>query len=174
MNDCIETIVLRAARLSDMEQIARIYAHYVTHTTVTFETEPPSIDELERRYLDIWVAGTPYLVALEGDTILGYAYAAPFKARAAYRYTLEHSIYLDPNAVGKGLGRKLLEQLIETCSHLGFAEMLATIAGDDNHASLGLHARCGFVPVGLLTRVGFKHDRWLNVTLMQRSLRAQS
>ncbi|MDR3096983.1 MAG: GNAT family N-acetyltransferase [Paraburkholderia sp.] len=174
MSHRAETIVLRAARLSDMEQIARIYAHYVSHTTVTFETEPPSADELARRYREIRAAGAPYLVAAEGETILGYACAAPFKTRAAYRHTLEHSIYLDRGAAGRGLGRMLLEKLIETCTLLGFAEMLATVAGDDNHASLALHARCGFVSVGVLKRVGFKHDRWLDVTLLQRSLRGES
>ncbi|MCG5075063.1 GNAT family N-acetyltransferase [Paraburkholderia tagetis] len=173
MNCSAETITLREARLSDMEQIACIYAHYVTHTTVTFETEPPSVDELAQRYRDIRAAGAPYLAALQGDTVLGYACAAPFKARAAYRYTLEHSIYLDRSAAGKGLGRMLLEKLIEQCTLAGFAEMLATVAGDDNHASLALHARCGFVPVGVLKNVGFKHDRWLDVTLMQRSLRSE-
>lgn len=174
MYQSAETIVLRAARLSDIEQIARIYAHYVSHTTVTFETEPPSADELALRYHEICAAGAPYLVAAEGDRILGYAYAAPFKSRAAYRYTLEHSIYLDRGATGRGLGRTLLEKLIEACTLAGFAEMLATVAGDDNHASLALHARCGFVPVGKLKNVGFKHDRWLDVTLLQRSLRGES
>lgn len=173
MSHSAETIFLRAARLSDMDQIARIYAHYVSHTTVTFETEPPSADEMARRCRDIRAAGTPYLVAVDGETILGYAYAAPFKTRAAYRHTLEHSIYLDRDAAGRGIGRMLLEKLVETCTSSGFAEMIATVAGDDNPASFALHARCGFVPVGKLKRVGFKHDRWLDVTLLQLSLRRE-
>jgi phosphinothricin acetyltransferase len=174
MNPCTQTIAIRAARLSDIEQIARIYADYVTNTTITFETTPPSANELAERYHDIRAAGAPYLVAVDGETVLGYAYAAPFKTRAAYRYTLEHSIYLDPRATGKGLGRALLDELIETCRLLGFAEMIATVAGDDNQASLALHARCGFLPVGVLRKVGYKHDRWLDVTLLQRSLRSET
>jgi phosphinothricin acetyltransferase len=171
MNDSIPNIVIRPACLSDMEQIAQIYAHYVMHTTVSFETVPPTAEELAQRFSDIVAAGAPYFVAVENDVVLGYAYAAPFKPRAAYRYTVEHSIYLAREAIGKGLGRVLLEKLIESCRLLGFAEMLATVAGDHNHASLALHARCGFVPVGVLKNVGYKHDRWLDVTLLQRSLR---
>ncbi|SAL05474.1 N-acetyltransferase GCN5 [Caballeronia calidae] len=171
MSQCTEILLVRAACLSDIEEIARIYAYYVTNTTVTFETVPPSIEEMKRRFDDVVAAGAPYLVAVEDDRILGYAYAAPFKPRAAYARTVEHSVYLASDAAGRGIGRRLLEELVVASRDRGFTEMIATVAGDGNHASLRLHARCGFVPAGILRNVGFKHDRWLDVTLLQRSLR---
>jgi L-amino acid N-acyltransferase YncA len=171
MSQCTEITLIRVACLPDIEEIARIYAYYVTNTTVTFETDPPSVEEMKRRFQAVLAAGAPYLVAVEDDRILGYAYAAPFKPRAAYAKTLEHSVYLASAAAGRGIGRRLLEALIVACRERGFTEMIATVAGDDNQASLQLHARCGFVLAGILKNVGFKHDRWLDVTLLQRSLR---
>ncbi|KKB64837.1 hypothetical protein WM40_02110 [Robbsia andropogonis] len=167
----VDTITIRAATPADMTDVARIYAPYVLSTTISFETEPPSVDAMRQRYHDIVAANAPYLVAVQDDRVVGYAYAGTYKARAAYRFTVEHSVYLDASVTGRGLGRRLLENLITACRRAGFKEMIATVAGDDNAASLGLHARCGFVPIGRLKNVGFKYDRWIDVTLMQLSLR---
>ena len=170
MNQAPDTIVLRPARPSDMAAVAAIYSHYVLHTAISFEIDPPSANVMTQRYEDILAAGAPYLVATHHDTVVGYAYAGTYKPRAAYRHTVEHSVYLEPSAAGRGIGRLLLERLVDACTEAGFREMVATVAGDDNHASLRLHERCGFVLVGKLKNVGFKHGRWIDVTLMQRSL----
>ncbi|WP_347557131.1 N-acetyltransferase family protein [Robbsia sp. KACC 23696] len=164
-------IAIRAATPADMVDVARIYAPYVLSTTISFETEAPSVETMVQRHRDIVAAGAPYLVAVMAGRVVGYAYAGPYKARAAYRFTVEHSVYLDGTVTGRGLGRRLLESLIAACRAAGIQEMIATVAGDDNAASLGVHARCGFVPIGRLRNVGFKYDRWIDVTLMQLSLR---
>jgi phosphinothricin acetyltransferase len=163
-------ITIRAALPSDMADVTRIYAPYVLSTTISFETEVPSVETMMARHHAIVAAGTPYLVAVLDHRVVGYAYAGPYKARAAYRFTVEHSVYLDASVTGRGLGRRLLEALIAACRDAGIKEMIATVAGDDNAPSIGVHTRCGFVPVGRLKHVGFKYDRWIDVTLMQLSL----
>ena len=163
-------ITIRAATSSDMVDVARIYAPYVLSTTISFETDAPSVETMMARHHAIVSTGAPYLVAVLDERVVGYAYAGPYKTRAAYRFTVEHSVYLDASVTGRGLGRRLLEALIAACRDAGIKEMIATVAGDDNAPSIGLHTRCGFVPVGRLKNVGFKHDRWIDVTLMQLSL----
>jgi phosphinothricin acetyltransferase len=166
----VGSIVVRAATEEDMAEIARIYGHYVVHTCATFETEAPSREEMAKRRAGILALGLPYLAAEDEGRVIGYAYANAFRPRAAYRFTVEDSIYLDPAAVGRGSGHKLLEALIEQCGHGPWQQMIAVIGDSQNAASVGLHRRFGFREVGTLSAVGFKLGRWVDTVLMQRAL----
>ncbi|CAM2157371.1 Phosphinothricin N-acetyltransferase [Pararobbsia alpina] len=171
MTHASDTILIRPASAADIASICKIYGYYVTHTAISFEIEPPTTSVMLQRYEEVISTGAPYLVATRDDDVIGFAYAGAYKSRAAYRHTVEHSVYLAADSSGRGIGRLLLERLIEACVEAGFREMIATIAGDDNHASVRLHERCGFLPAGKLKNVGFKQGRWLDVTLLQKSLR---
>jgi phosphinothricin acetyltransferase len=161
---------IRDARDGDLPAIQSIYAHHVLHGLGTFETEPPDEDEMRSRWRQITAAGFPYLIAAEDDVVAGYAYANHFRTRAAYRQTVEDSIYVAPAAIGRGVGRALLNALIERCRALGLQQMLAVIGDSGNTASIGVHAACGFEPVGTMKAVGRKFDRWVDVVIMQRAL----
>jgi phosphinothricin acetyltransferase len=161
---------ISSATPADAPAIASLYAHHVRHGTATFEIEPPDAAEIAARMAKIAAAGMPWLVAKKSDgTLLGYAYAGPFHARAAYRYTCEDTIYVRHDRLGRGLGGALLTALIEACAACGLRQMIALIAGTEP-ASLALHARAGFVEVGHLRSAGRKHGRWLDVIYMQRAL----
>lgn len=163
---------LRDARSDDIPAIQAIYRHHVLHGLGTFETEPPDAQELHARHTQIVAAGFPYLVAMGGTEVIGYAYANHFRTRAAYRFTVEDSIYVAPNAMGHGVGRALLLELIARCCALGLRQMLAVIGDSDNTGSIGLHRACGFAHVGMMKSVGRKFDRWVDVVIMQRALAA--
>jgi phosphinothricin acetyltransferase len=168
MTEC----TIRAATTGDASAIAEIYAHYVRTSTATFELDPPSAVEIGRRMTAIFDLGLPYLVAEHEDRILGYAYAAQFRPRPAYRFAVENSVYVEADHLRQGIGRLLLKPLIEQCNKAGARQMIAGISGD-NPASIALHATLGFAPVGVLRGVGFKFEKWLDVTLMQRALRIE-
>jgi L-amino acid N-acyltransferase YncA len=162
---------IRPAKLSDIPAIARIYADAVTHGTASFELEAPDEAEMARRMGDLTTKGFPYIVA-EGDgELAGYAYAGPFRARPAYRLTVENSVYVAPKAHRRGVGRALLAALIEASEKAGHRQMIAVI-GDSTkqQASIALHAACGFKHIGILPDTGFKHGRWLDTVLMQRTI----
>lgn len=161
---------IRDATDHDVDAIQSIYAHHVLHGLGTFETEPPESDEMRSRWRQITAAGFPYLVAVDTGTVVGYAYANHFRTRAAYRQTVEDSIYVAPAAMGRGIGRALLQALIARCAGLGLRQMLAVIGDSGNAASIGLHVACGFGHVGRMKDVGRKFDRWVDVVIMQRAL----
>jgi phosphinothricin acetyltransferase len=161
---------IRASTEADMAEVAAIYGHYVENSTVTFEEEVPSVAEIGSRRRALLRGNYPYWVAVSQNSVVGYAYAGPYRPRSAYRHTVENSVYLRPASVGKGIGRRLLTTLIESCESLGFRQMVAVIGGRDNTASVGLHQRCGFGMVGSLEAVGFKQGQWLPTLLMQRAL----
>jgi phosphinothricin acetyltransferase len=163
-------MLIRPSAASDAPALARIYGHAVLHGTGTFELEAPSAQEMAQRRGDIVGKGLPWLVAEDGGQVLGYAYANHFRPRRAYRFCLEDSIYLSPDAQGRGLGRLLLAELIARCQDLGARQMLAVIGDGQNHASVGLHRALGFQHTGVLTAAGWKFGRWIDVVLMQRSL----
>ena len=163
---------VRAAVEGDLAAVQAIYAHHVANGLGTFETEAPTVDELAARYASIVEVGLPYLVAEREGRIVGYAYASPFRPRTAYRSTVEDSVYVAHDAVGLGIGQALLTGLIERCTALGLRQMLAVIGDSHNAASIGAHRACGFSYVGVLTSVGHKFDRWVDVVIMQRSLGA--
>ena len=161
---------LRPAQVEDLPAIHSIYAHHVLHGLASFEEEPPSLDELARRYRDITGRGLPYLVAEYGIDIAGYGYCAPYRARSAYRYALEDSIYIRQDMTGRGVGKRLLEELVRQSEALGYRQLVAVIGDSANAASIGVHAACGFLRVGTLRSVGFKFGRWVDSVFMQRPL----
>lgn len=164
-------LAVRASTDEDLPAIAAIYAHHVRFGLGSFEEESPSLAELARRREEVLARRLPYLVATDGaGTVLGYAYAAPYRARSAYRFSLEDSIYIAPAAARRGVGQVLLAVLIERCAALGYRQMVAVIGDSGNAASIGLHERLGFQRVGLLPAIGFKHGRWVDSVLMQRPL----
>jgi len=166
-------VSIRPATPADIPAITRIYAHAVRHGTASFELEPPNETEMVARFYALMGGGCPYIVAEDGGTILGYAYAGPFRARPAYRHTVENSVYVAQEAQRRGIGRMLLDALIARCTEAGFRQMIAVI-GDSTlqAASIGLHAAAGFRTVGTLDAVGYKHERWLDSVYMQRPLGA--
>ncbi len=165
-----EPIIVRAANVNDGKAIARINGHYVLHGTAPFEEVPPTMDEMRHRLEALIARGFPVLVAEAGDGVVGYALAGPYRDRAAYRHTVEDSIYLEPGHEGHGIGRALLARLIAECRARGFRQIVAVIGGSENHASIALHRRAGFRHVGVLRGVGVKFDRVLDTVLMQLDL----
>ncbi|HKM61257.1 MAG TPA: GNAT family N-acetyltransferase [Acidisphaera sp.] len=167
------TAVVRASTDADIEAIADIYAHHVLHGLGSFETEPPNADEMRRRRADIIGRGLPYLVAEDASgAVLGYAYAGPYRTRAAYLHTVENSVYLRPEAMRRGIGFALLTALIAACERCGCRQMVAVVGDSGNAASIALHLRAGFRLVGTLESVGFKHGRWVDTVLLQRAIGA--
>lgn len=165
---------LRDARPEDFPAIQALYAAHVLHGTASFEERPPTLDEMLARHRAVLDGGLPYLVAVEGEggheRVLGYCYATPYRPRPAYRYTLENSVYVADGQGGRGIGKALLDALIERCERGPWRQMLAVIGDSGNAASIALHRRCGFAPVGTFASVGFKFGRWLDTVLMQRPL----
>lgn len=162
--------LLRDALRDDLPRLQAIYSHHVETGTASFELEPPDRAEFTRRYEILKQAGMPYLVAECGGEILGYAYAGPYRPRPGYRFSVEDSVYVAPEGVGRGLGSLLLRRLIAECEAAGFRKMVAIIGDSANVGSIALHARHGFVVAGCLRSVGFKHGKWLDSVLMDRWL----
>ena len=164
---------IRPAVPGDIEAITEIYGHHVLNGLGTFEEIPPDQAEMATRMAGVEAYGLPYLVADDGH-VLGYAYAAPFRTRAAYRFTVEDSIYVSAGQVGRGVGKALLGRVIEICGDKGLRQMMAVIGDSDNAASIGLHKSMGFEHTGLSPAVGFKFGRWVDVVWMQLALSAGS
>lgn len=163
--------VLRDATLADVPRLAEIYGHAVLNGTASYELTPPSQAEMRDRFETLAGRGYPYIVAEEGDgSIIGYAYAGPFRMRPAYRWSVEDSIYLAPEAQGQGVGRALLTRLVELCEQKGFRQMIAVIGGSDNSPSIRVHERAGFRTIGIFQGSGFKFGRWLDTVFMQMPL----
>jgi L-amino acid N-acyltransferase YncA len=165
-----EDMVIRPSCEGDIAEIAAIYRHHVLHGLASFEEIPPEPDEIAARRLNILAHDLPYLVAERQGHVLGYCYAAPYRSRSAYRFTLEDSIYIDNAEVGRGLGRALLATLLDRCTELGYRQMVAVIGGSQTWPSIRLHAALGFTQTGILPAVGFKFGGWVDIVLMQRAL----
>ena len=161
---------VRPAAPADIPAITRIYAHAVRHGTASFELDPPDEAEMLRRQRTLLDAGYPYLVAESDGAVAGYAYAGPYRARPAYRFSVENSIYIAPDMHRRGIGRVLLERLIAECETRGYRLMIAVIGDSAQTPSIELHRAAGFKLVGALEGVGYKFDRWLDTVLMQRAL----
>ena len=167
------SLVIRPAVSADIPAISRIYAHAVEHGTASFELTPPDEAEMARRMTKLLDGGFPYLAAEVDGQIAGYAYAALYRERPAYRLTVEDSVYVSPDIHRRGIGRALLAALIEAAAAGGFRQMIAVIGDSTKQAaSIRLHEALGFRYVGILQDVGFKHGRWLDSVLMQRALGA--
>ena len=162
--------MIRACEPRDLPAITRIYAHAVLTGRSSFEIEPPDEAEMGARRATLLTGGHPYLVAELDGAVAGYAYAGPYRARPAYRSTVENSVYVRPERQGAGLGRALLRGLIEEAASRDFRQMVAVIGDGANLASVRLHEACGFTHVGVLRSVGWKHGLWLDTVLMQRPL----
>ena len=161
---------VRDARPADLAAVQAIYAHHVRHGLGSFEEVPPDHDEIERRFRAITEGGLPYIVADLDGGVRGYAYAAGYRPRPAYRYAVENSVYVAPGFEGRGLGRALLDGTIARCEDLGFRLMVAVIGDSANLASIRLHEKAGFRRSGLIPAVGFKLGRWVDVVIMDRPL----
>ncbi len=165
------SVQVRDAVPADLDAVTEIYAHYVERTTATFEIVPPNRRDWSQRFWTAAAAGLPFLVAELDDRLAGYAFCSRWKLRAAYRHTVEDSIYVAPGATGHGVGSALLTELITGCAGSDVRELIAVIVDTGEPASLTLHRRHGFSEIGRLTSVGFKQGRWLDTILLQRSLR---
>jgi len=164
---------LRHATAADFEAICEIYGHHVLHGLASFEETPPDVDEMRRRWGVITDAGLSYIVALDdaSSKVLGYAYAGPYRARPAYRHSVENSVYVAPDLHRRGVGGALMQRIISDCEALGWVrQMIAIIGNSANAASVGLHERHGFRHVGTLQSVGFKHGGWVDTVMMQRAI----
>ena len=163
-------MLLRSSQPDDVPLIQSIYAHHVLHGLATFEEEPPSIDEMRQRLLEVTARGLPHLVAEEAGAVLGFGYCAPYRLRSAYRYALEDSVYVEDGHHRKGIGRAILAELIVGCEQLNYRQLIAVIGDSAQAASIGLHASLGFVRAGTLRSVGYKFGRWVDTVIMQRPL----
>ncbi|HKX79808.1 MAG TPA: GNAT family N-acetyltransferase [Novosphingobium sp.] len=165
-------ILITPATANDAVAIAAIYAHYVEHSTATFETDPPGAAEMAARIRKVLDAGCPWLVSRgEAGEVTGYAYAFQYHPREGYRFSCETSIYVRNDSKRRGVGSALIEALVARCEAIGFRQAFAVIAGTEP-ASVVLHARAGFRPCGTLEAAGRKHGKWIDVFHMQRKLGA--
>jgi L-amino acid N-acyltransferase YncA len=162
--------LIRPSTEHDLPAVTRIYAHHVLHGTGTFETTPPTLEEMTARRADVLSKGLPWLVVEEAGEVLGYAYGNWFKPRPAYRFSVEDSIYLAPEAAGKGLGRALLAELLATLERGGIRKVMAVIGDSANAGSIGVHKALGFEQVGIVQACGWKFGRWLDIVMMQRAI----
>lgn len=163
-------MIIRDATEADLPQIQAIYAHHVNTGLASFEEIPPDVPELSRRMAAVRQLGAPYLVAEEGGQVLGYSYATLYRARSAYRHTLEDSVYVLEGEGKKGVGSALLQALLDGCAKGPWKQMVAVIGDSANAGSIHLHARLGFRNVGTLANVGFKFGRWVDSVYMQREI----
>lgn len=161
---------IRASRDADVPAIAAIYTHHVLHGTGTFETAPPTEADMAARRADVLGKGLPFLVAEDDGRVTGFAYCQWFKPRPAYRFSAEDSIYLHPDAAGRGLGRQLLDELCSQAQQRGIRKLIAVIGDSANTASVAVHRAAGFTPAGVITSCGWKFERWLDIVLMEKSL----
>jgi len=162
--------LVRASIETDVPALAEIYSHHVRHGLASFELDPPDTAEMARRHAYVAELGLPYLVAELDGRIAGFAYAAPYRTRPAYRFTVEDSVYIDRDFLGSGVGSALLPRLIAACEAAGCRQMLAVIGDSENLPSIRLHEKFGFARASLLTAVGWKFGRWVDSVLMQRPL----
>jgi phosphinothricin acetyltransferase len=165
-------IIVRDAAVNDMSHVQAIYAFHVLHGLASFEESPPSAEDLLERRASVLADGLPYLVAVIDGRVVGHSYAAGYRARPAYRLTIEDSVYVAEGVQGLGIGTRLLQELIARCEAGPWRQMLAVIGDSGNDRSIALHRRCGFEHVGTFKSVGFKLGRWVDTVLMQRGLGA--
>jgi L-amino acid N-acyltransferase YncA len=164
--------VIRASQEADLPAIAAIYAHHVLHGTGTFETEPPGVTDMAARRADVLAKNLPWLVLEHSGAVRGFAYANWFKPRAAYRFSVEDSIYMAPDAAGKGWGKLLLAELLAQLERGGVRKAMAVIGDSANAGSIGVHRACGFTAVGVIKSCGWKFGQWRDIVLMEKTLGA--
>lgn len=165
-----EGLIVRDSTPVDVAAVAAIYGHHVLTGFGSFEEVPPTAADMAERREAVVARGLPHLVAEADGRVLGYAYAGPFRPRAAYRYTVEDSVYVAADAQGRGVGRALLAELIARCEALGLRQMVAVIGDSGNAGSIALHRAAGFQDIGTGQGFGFKHGRWVDIVWMQLAL----
>lgn len=165
-----DSLITRAATADDAEALAAIYGDACLHGSGTFEEIPPGAEEMNSRRMAIVAKGLPYYVTELDGVVSAYAYASPFRPRTGYRYTAEDSVYVAPWAKGRGLGGALLTRVIADCEQLGLRQLMAVIGGSENLASIALHRALGFELKGVMTGVGFKLGRWMDIVMMEKPL----
>ncbi len=170
MPPILSALTLADATADDIAGINNIYRYYVENTLVSLEDTSPSLEELNGRRLHSQERGLPYLVAKQGNEVIGFCYASPYRTRSGYRFTVENSVYLSTAHRGQGLGTLLLGKLIERCTEQGYHQMVAVISHMENSPSIRLHSRLGFRTIGTVQGAGFKFDKWIDIVLMQRPL----
>ncbi len=166
--------VIRPVTAEDLGAVAAIFTHYVISSVVTFETTPPTVDYWQHTCGDLARQGLPFLVCEQAGQVVGFAYAAPWRAKPAYQHTVESTIYLSPDYTGQGLGRRLLTALLHHCARAGAEQVIAVIADSGVPASETLHRACGYTEAGRLRKVGRKHGRVLDTLLMQYDVTERS
>ena len=158
------------AQFEDVARIQQIYAHHVLNGLGTFEETPPTPAEMQARFDKICTHGFPFIVAKLDGLVVGYAYAGHFRERSAYRYTVEDSVYIAPEYVGRGVGELLLAELIALCRARDYREIVAVIGDSNNHGSIKLHHKLGFSQTGVMHKVGYKFEQFVDVVIMQLTL----
>lgn len=161
---------IRPRHDTDMAKITEIYSHHVLHGVSSWELTPPDIAEMTKRAHVLRDGGYPYLVAEVDGVVIGYAYAGPYRPRPAYRYTVEHSVYVDNSARRGGIGHTLMTAIIEACVQRGYRQMMGIIGDSKNLQSIEFHEKMGFEHVGCVKNIGYKFDRWMDQVLMQRPI----
>lgn len=162
--------LVRPSVAGDPPAITGIYAHHVRHGLASFEETPPDVAEMTRRRTAVLAAGDVYLVAERDGRVAGYAHAGPYRARPAYRHSVETTVYVAPDGMRRGVGRALLAALIKACTAQGYRQMIAVVGDTGNDASIGLHEALGFERVGQLRAIGYKFGRWVDSVILQRAL----
>jgi len=162
--------LIRPSLSTDMAAITAIYQHHVLTGTGTFETIPPTLEEMTQRRQDVLSKNLPYLVMEDSGQVIGFAYCNWFKPRPAYRFSAEDSVYLAPAAAGKGRGRMLLTELCLAAEKSGIRKLIAVIGDSANEKSIGLHQAVGFQHAGRIANCGWKFDRWLDIVMMEKTL----
>lgn len=163
-------MIVRPSTPQDVAALAAIYGHHVLNGFGTFEEVPPTLEDMAGRREAIVARGLPYLVAEDAGEVLGFAYASPFRLRAAYRYTVEDSVYVAPQAVGRGVGKAVLSGVLDACQAFGIRQVVAVIGDSGNAGSIGLHTSLGFAPAGVGKDFGYKMGRWVDIVWMQKTL----
>jgi L-amino acid N-acyltransferase YncA len=163
-------MLVRPVSAADLRQVSDIFGWYATGSVATFEESPRTVAEWTRLTDELATLNLPFLVADEDGEVAGYAYVGPWRRKPAYRATVEDSIFIAPGRTGEGIGRLLLAELLSACTATGVRQVIAVIADVDAEASIRLHEALGFALAGRLTEVGFKHGRWIDTVLMQRTL----
>ncbi|MEQ8710950.1 MAG: N-acetyltransferase family protein [Rhodospirillales bacterium] len=169
----MENLEIRPARETDFAEITAIYAHHVRHGTASFEEVPPSVQEMMERWRKVTGSGNIWLVAADAVGIHGYAYTTPFHVRPAYRFTIENAVYVAHDAARRGIGKALMKPLIEHARTEGRCRMIAVIGDSANAGSIGLHEFYGFRHIGVLEKVGYKFERWIDVVMMQLDIQPE-
>jgi phosphinothricin acetyltransferase len=164
------TLSVRDANDDDTAAVHAIYSHHVLHGFGTFDEVPPAPSDYAAKWRDVVAMGLPWLVAIDGDEVVGFAYASAFRPRSGYRYTLEDSVYIRDDRRGRGVGMALLTPLIACCAAVGARQVVAVIGDSQNAGSIALHAKAGYAHAGTVKAVGFKLGRWVDIVFMQRAL----